>query len=104
MNYVQIYENRSSAEFLDSIKNTPLGYSFEDHLVNVIRYGFELNNQSIGQSKDFVFLRFNVESAGNLVNAANKVFNAESVKDSISCSMCPIFNTCGATLICGITI
>jgi len=79
VSYVQIYENRSSAEFIDSIKNTPLGFSFEDHLVNAIRYGFELNNQSIGGRKDFGFLRFNVESAGNLVNAAKEVFHAESV-------------------------
>jgi hypothetical protein len=67
LNYVQIYENQSSAEFLDSIRNTPLGYSFEDHMVNVARYGFELNNQSIGKRKDFFFTRFTIESAGNLV-------------------------------------
>jgi len=55
LNYVQIYEDRSSAEFLDSIKTTPLGYSFEDHMVNVARYGFELNNQHIGRSRDLSF-------------------------------------------------
>ena len=91
VNYVQIYEDRSSAEFIDSIKNTPLGYSFEDHLVNVIRYGFELNNQRIGRSKDFAFLRFNVETAGNLVNAANKVFNAESVNGQYQLFNVPYF-------------
>lgn len=72
LNYVQIYENRSSAEFLDSIKNTPLGYSFEDHMVNVARYGIELNNQTLGKRQDFYFTRFNVESAGNLVYLAHK--------------------------------
>jgi outer membrane protein assembly factor BamA len=75
LNYVQIYEKNSSSEFLDSIKNTPLGYSFEDHLVNVIRYGFELNNQTIGKSKDFIFTRFNIESAGNIVNLVNSQLN-----------------------------
>ncbi|MBN2480178.1 MAG: BamA/TamA family outer membrane protein [Bacteroidales bacterium] len=68
INYVQIYENRSSQEFIDSMQNTLIGYSFEDHLVNTVRYGFELNNQLIGQSKNFMYLRFNMESAGNLVN------------------------------------
>jgi hypothetical protein len=91
VNYVQIYEDRSSAEFIDSIKNTPLGYSFEDHLVNVIRYGFELNNQSIGRSKDFAFLRLNVESAGNLVYAAHNVFNAESVEGQYQLFNVPYF-------------
>jgi hypothetical protein len=73
LNYVQIYENRSDPSFLDSIKTTPLGYSFEDHLVNVARYGFELNNQRIGKSRDFGFMRFNIESAGNLLNTFMKV-------------------------------
>jgi outer membrane protein assembly factor BamA len=78
-NYVQIYEERSSQEFIDSIKNTPLGFSFEDHLVNMARYGFELNNQSIGRSRDFIFLRFNLESAGNLVYAVNKITGSDTI-------------------------
>jgi len=78
VNYVQIYENLSSAEFLDSIKNTPLGYSFEDHMVNMARYGIELNNQAIGKRRDFVFTRINIESAGNLVNLAKNLFSETS--------------------------
>jgi hypothetical protein len=78
INYVQIYENRSSAEFIDSIRNTALGYSFEDHLVNVARYGVELNNQTIGHSRNFIFLRFNIESAGNILNAVNVALTKES--------------------------
>ncbi|HJZ39844.1 MAG TPA: BamA/TamA family outer membrane protein [Bacteroidales bacterium] len=69
INYVQIYENSSSIEFLDSIRNTPLGYSFEDHLVTVARYGFELNNQTLGSSRNFIFLRLSMESAGIVLNA-----------------------------------
>jgi outer membrane protein assembly factor BamA len=91
VNYVQIYEARSSQEFIDSIMLTPLGYSFEDHLVNVIRYGFELNNQSIRHSRDFVFLRFSVESAGNLVNALNKAFNGEMVNGHYQLFNVPFF-------------
>jgi len=71
INYINIYETISSSRFLDSIRKTPLGFSFEDHVVNVFRYGFELNNQNISGSRDFVFLRFNIESAGNLVHFAN---------------------------------
>jgi outer membrane protein assembly factor BamA len=91
VNYVRIYEARSSSVFLDSIRSTPLGYSFEDHLVNVIRYGFELNNQSIGHSKDFAFLRFNLESAGNLVNVANKAFGGKMVEGQYQLLNVPYF-------------
>ncbi len=82
MNYINIYEDRSSQEFLDSIKDTPLGYSFEDHIVNVIRYGFELNNQSIRHNRDFFFLHYNIETAGNIVNFVNKTFDTHEAQQS----------------------
>ena len=91
INYVQIYEDRSSTEFLDSMKNTPLGYSFEDHMVNVIRYGFELNNQSIGRRKDFFFTRFNIETAGNLVNLANNLSHEKSSEEPFLIFNVPYF-------------
>ena len=75
-------KDRSSQEFLDSIKDTPLGYSFEDHIVNVIRYGFELNNQSIRHNRDFFFLHFNIETAGNIVNFVNKTFDTHEAQQS----------------------
>jgi hemolysin activation/secretion protein len=73
---VQIYEERSQQDFLDSIKNTPLGYSFEDHVVNMARYSIELNNQTLGKSRNFIYTRINIESAGNLLNLYNKTFNS----------------------------
>jgi outer membrane protein assembly factor BamA len=73
---VQIYKNLSDSVFLDSISSTPLGYSFEDHLVNVIRYGFELNRQAIGKSRNFIFTRFTIETAGNLIYVANSLFRS----------------------------
>jgi outer membrane protein assembly factor BamA len=91
LNYVKIYETHSSSEFIDSIRNTPLGYSFIDHLINVGRYGFELNNQAIGKSKNFLFLRFNIESAGNILNAANAVFNDKPEEGSYQVFNVPYF-------------
>jgi outer membrane protein assembly factor BamA len=78
LNYVKIYQNSSSAAFIDSIIKTPLGYSFEDHVINVARYGFELNNQAIGKSRNFIFTRFSIESAGNLVNLYNNIFDSNN--------------------------
>lgn len=80
LNYVNIYEGVSSQEFLDSIRNTPLGFSFEDHLVNVLRYGIELNNQHIGKSRDFFYVRFSGESAGNLLNVVTSAFATGDVE------------------------
>jgi hypothetical protein len=91
VNYVQIYEDRSSTEFLDSMQNTPLGYSFEDHMVNVIRYGIELNNQAIGKRKDFFFTRFNIETAGNLVNLTKNIFNESTSEEPYEILNVPYF-------------
>ncbi len=76
LSYVQIYEGQSDEKFLDSIANTPLGYSFKDHVINSARYTLELNNQSVGKSKDFFFARLNIESAGNLLNVAHSNFGS----------------------------
>jgi len=78
INYVQIYENRSSQDFIDSMQNTLIGSSFKDHLVNSARYSFELNNQFIGQSRDFLYIRYNLESAGNIVNMVKSTVNGNS--------------------------
>jgi outer membrane protein assembly factor BamA len=75
LNYVQIYEDRSDRNFIDSVQNTPIGYSFEDHMVNTAGYSLELNNQQIGQSRDFIYLRLNLETAGNFVNVFHNVFS-----------------------------
>jgi hypothetical protein len=75
--YVNIYESLSSDSFLVSIRKTPLGYSFEDHVVNSARYTFELNNQEIGKSRNFVFTRINLESAAFLVNLVNHGFKKQ---------------------------
>jgi outer membrane protein assembly factor BamA len=91
LNYVQIYEGRSSQDFIDSIKTTPIGYSFEDHMVNMARYGFELNNQTIGRSRDFVFLHLNIESAGNIVNWINSAFAPDSAKKPYQVFNVPYF-------------
>jgi outer membrane protein assembly factor BamA len=80
LNYIQLYEDRSSQEFLDSIKTTYLGYSFEDHMIAVIRYGLEFNSQKLGKSSDYIFTRVNLESAGNILNAVNRWMKTDTVE------------------------
>ncbi|MBN2762468.1 MAG: BamA/TamA family outer membrane protein, partial [Bacteroidales bacterium] len=78
LNYINLYENRSDREWLDDIKNTYLGYSFEDHMVTSIRYGLEFNSQKLGKSSDYIYTRLNLESAGNLLSAANQWMESDS--------------------------
>jgi outer membrane protein assembly factor BamA len=77
LSYIRIYENYSDRAFLDSIRTTPLGYSFENHVINDLRYTFELNNQTLGKSKNFVFTRVNLESAGFFLHLGNNGFKKQ---------------------------
>ena len=47
--------------------------SYKAHLVTNGRYSFIFNNQEITKQKDFVFLRTNVELAGNSVRLVNEI-------------------------------
>jgi hypothetical protein len=91
LNYVRLYENLSSKEFLDSIRNTYLGYSFEDHMVSVIRYGLEFNSQKLGKRSDYIFTRLNLESAGNILNLANRLIGTDTVEGHYQLLNVPYF-------------
>ncbi|MGQ1891685.1 translocation and assembly module lipoprotein TamL [Thermophagus sp. OGC60D27] len=58
-----------SDDFKETIKDTYLEYTYEDHLIVGMNYSFLLNQQTLGQSSDFWYFRANVESAGNLLSA-----------------------------------
>lgn len=88
VNYVQIYENRSNRNYLDSMRRTSLGFSFEDHMVSDIRYELEFNSQRLGKSRDYIFTRINLESSGNLVYTANRLLKSDTVDGQYQ-----IFNT-----------
>jgi hypothetical protein len=73
LSYVNIYN--LSDTFRNEIRNSALLYSFEDHVINDARYTFELNNRAIGHSRNLMFLRFNLESAGNILNLVKTSFD-----------------------------
>jgi outer membrane protein assembly factor BamA len=81
LSFVQVDEERSK-DFLEIVDSTFLEYSFTDHLVGVSRYTFEYNTQEIGKIKDFVFIRLNLELAGNSLYAINKWTNSSVVENS----------------------
>ncbi len=45
--------------------------SFRDHLVTETNYSLIFNNQDIRRARDFVYFRFNTETAGNILAAIN---------------------------------
>jgi outer membrane protein assembly factor BamA len=68
-------------DFWERISDTFLRYTYEDHLIVSMNYSFLLNQQVLGQNRDFWYFRGNVESAGNLLSSVSGLWNDESGQD-----------------------
>ncbi|HUX95308.1 MAG TPA: BamA/TamA family outer membrane protein [Bacteroidales bacterium] len=60
-----------------------LAYAYQDALILGGSYSYVFNNQTIKKSRDYWFLRWNIESAGNLLSAFNNISNPEQ-PDSVA--------------------
>ncbi len=54
---------------------------FRDHLTAGLKYSYVYNTQQIGRDVDFVYFRANLESSGNLMNIAAKIFDVSKGED-----------------------
>lgn len=70
VNSVKIYA--ISDDFQERIQNKYIRYSYEDFFISETNYSFEFNNQDIKRRKDFVYLRGNIETGGNILTG---IFN-----------------------------
>jgi outer membrane protein assembly factor BamA len=69
VNFVNLLDTTS--KFNQEIKGTYLENMYNDHLVSVSNYSYIHNNQNIKKTSDFHIFRWNLESAGNLLNLIN---------------------------------
>ena len=79
LNFVKMID--ATDEFLEDIKDTYLEYSYEDRLILGVNYSFIYTNQDIQKTRDFMFFRTNLESAGLLIKGLAKAIGAE--RDSL---------------------
>ncbi len=63
-------------------KSSYLINSYKDVMILGGTYSYIFNNQKIKKSKDYWFLRFNAEAAGNLLRTIKKVSGAEMKSDA----------------------
>jgi outer membrane protein assembly factor BamA len=67
-----------TTEFQNKINNETNPFilsSFQDHFINSTTYSFNYSNQTVNKIKDFEFFKFNIEFAGNIQHAYNKLTN-----------------------------
>ena len=72
-NMVNLYQ--FDPEFIDKIKDLYIKSSFTDHLIFAMNYSLVYNTQSLLTKQNYKYLRFNIESAGNVLQLFSSVTN-----------------------------
>ena len=80
LNFVEV--RNYSDEFISSINNLFIKNSFTDHVISDSRYSMVFNNQNINRAGNSHYVRFNMESAGNLFNAMNRLTRSPLKEDT----------------------
>jgi outer membrane protein assembly factor BamA len=77
-NMVNLY--RFDPEFIESIRDLYIKSSFTDHLILAMNYSLVYNTQQLNTKRGYTYLRFNAESAGNLLNVLSSATNQVKVE------------------------
>jgi len=78
---VKLFAQPELKELIDSFPDAKLHSQYSDHMVAGLRYTFTLTNQQINKVKDFMYIRANFETGGNLIYGIQKLFNAPKHND-----------------------
>ena len=72
-NMVRLYQ--FDPDFINLIEDLYIKSSFTDHLILASNYSVVYNTQRLGSMQNYVYLRFNAESAGNLFYLFSETLN-----------------------------
>ncbi|MDR2910607.1 MAG: BamA/TamA family outer membrane protein [Bacteroidales bacterium] len=78
LNKVRLY--RFDPNFINVIKDLYIKSSFTDHFIMAMNYSFVYNTQTSNMNKNYTYLRFNIESAGNTLNVISKILNQSKIQ------------------------
>ncbi len=77
-NMVNLYQ--FDPGFIDLIKDLYIKSSFTDHLVLAMNYSYVYNTQRLNANQNYTYLKWNVESAGNILNMLSSVLKLTRVE------------------------
>ncbi len=69
------------SRFFEDIEGSYLEYSYQDHLITSTSYSFVYNQQEVNKRKDFWYVNWNMEEAGNVLNAFSQAFFTKNSDD-----------------------
>ncbi|HCE56463.1 MAG TPA: outer membrane protein assembly factor [Prolixibacteraceae bacterium] len=78
-NKVKVYDY--DPEFIEGIRDLYIKSSFTDHLIFAMNYSWIFNNQRLTKIKNYTYVRFNVESSGNLLWAISELANRDKYQE-----------------------
>ncbi|MGI6718643.1 MAG: BamA/TamA family outer membrane protein [Bacteroidales bacterium] len=81
INFIKINTSEEFQQMLDAMTNTQYKSQYTDHIIMATRYTFTFNNQKAANIGDFFYLRFQVETAGNVLNGVNRMFNMPKAEE-----------------------
>ncbi len=77
INSVSIFPDSAFIQRLIRLNDPRLTNQYTDHFIMAAKYTYIFNNQRRGQVKNFMFLRWNIETSGNVLNLASQVFDQQ---------------------------
>lgn len=85
-------------EFIDGIKDLYIKSSFTDHLIFAMNYSLIYNNQKMNTIKDYSYVRFNIESSGNILWSLSELANRGKYQEvdslgNVQAEYYKVFNT-----------
>lgn len=71
------------ASRLASVNDLRMKYQYSSHFIMDARYDYTYSNQQYGTRRDFSFLHFSIESAGNLLRALSDISQGNSDSNAV---------------------
>jgi len=74
--FVKVFGDSIFNDYLNKLKDQRLKYQYTDHLVAGLRYTLQYTSQQLNRLNDYIYIRSNFETGGNLLYAIDNIFNA----------------------------
>lgn len=81
INSVKIFPDSLFLQQVQLIRDKKLRSSYEDHLTSATTYSFIFSTQQINRQKNFIYFRFNLETAGNIMQIKNNLLRSPKNSD-----------------------
>ncbi len=77
LNFVKINPTSEFSKILEKETNQQLKEQYSDHLIAGLHYSFIFSNQQLHRAGNFNYLRFDMETSGNMFRAVNDLFGGK---------------------------